>query len=170
MIVGSFNDAATQLAISSCGSFDNFVAAMNERAAKMGLKNAKFNSPSGLPQNGVNSFASVSEVLYLCEAVMQYPELKKICGTPKYKLSKGAKRVGGNEIGSDNLLINGFNVPGAFGFKTGYTNMAGRCLAFGVERDGRVIIGCITGYNDKSALAGFARDLVNWAFKTKRSE
>ena len=165
MIVGSFNDAATQLAISCSGSVPAFVDEMNRKAGKMGLKHAKFNSPSGLPQEGVNSFAATSEVLYLCEAVMQDPDLRKICGTPRYTLSMGSKRRGGNSIGSDNQMINGRKVDGAFGFKTGFTNAAGRCVAFGVERNGRVIIGCITGYSDKTKLFDFAIALNEWAFK-----
>ena len=170
MMVGSFNDAATQLAITSHGNIPAFVDAMNARAKAMGLKQAKFNSPSGLPQKGVNSFASTAEVLYLCEAVMKNPELKKICGTPRYVLSRGSKRSGGNSIGSDNQMINGRNVRGAFGFKTGFTNAAGRCVAFGVERDGRIILCCITGYpsHSKNALFDFSVKLTDWAFKQDR--
>lgn len=170
MIVGSFNDAATQLAIVSHGDVKTFVNAMNQRAADMGFTKAAFNSPSGLPQNKINSFASAEEVLFLCEAVMQEPELKQICNTPRYKLSRGAKRYGGNEIGSPNQLINGRNVKGAFGFKTGFTNAAGRCVAFGVERDGRVILCCITGYpaNANNALFDFSVNLINWAYKQSR--
>lgn len=169
MIVGSFNDAATQLAITCFGKVDECVAAMNRKAAEMGLKNAKFNSPSGLPQNDVNSFASAAEVAMLCEAVMHDPALSKICSTARYTLSRGSKRRGGRDIGSDNQMINGRNVPGAFGFKTGYTNAAGRCVAFGVERDGRVIIGVVTGFPDRSKLFSFSVALTEWAFKNTRA-
>ena len=172
MMVGSFNDAATQLAITSHGNTGNFVAAMNQRAADMGFTKARFNSPSGLPQGTKreNSCASAAEILYLCEAVMKNPELKKICGTPRYVLSRGSKRDGVREIGSSNLMINGRNVPGAFGFKTGYTNAAGRCVAFGIERNGRIVICCITGYpsNENNALFDFGTALANWAFKQNR--
>jgi D-alanyl-D-alanine carboxypeptidase (penicillin-binding protein 5/6) len=172
MMVGSFNDAATQLAITCHGKTDTFVAAMNQRAADMGFSKARFNSPSGLPQGEKreNSCASAAEILYLCEEVMKNPELKKICGTPRYVLSRGSKRDGVREIGSSNLLINGRNVTGAFGFKTGYTNAAGRCVAFGIERNGRVVLCCITGYpsNENNALFDFGTALANWAFKQDR--
>lgn len=168
MIVGSFNDAATQLAITCCGSVPEFVKEMNQKAAAMGLKNAKFNSPSGLPQDGVNSFASAGEVAMLCEAVMKNPDLAKICSTARYTLENGSKRRGGRDIGSDNRMINGRNVPGAFGFKTGFTNAAGRCVAFGVKRNGRTIIGVTTGFGDRNKLFDFSIALTEWAFKNTK--
>ncbi|MBE6357037.1 MAG: D-alanyl-D-alanine carboxypeptidase [Lentisphaerae bacterium] len=174
MILGSFNDAATQLAITACGDVAGFVAAMNQRALDMGLAQTEFLDPSGLPQGDkrANSCASAADVLHLCEAVTKNPQLRKICSTARYTLSMGSKRRngGGTTIGSGNQMINGRDVPGAFGFKTGFTNAAGRCVAFGVERNGRIIIGCITGYPSagNNALFSFAVNLTNWAFEQDR--
>ena len=170
MIVGSYNDAATQLAITCSGSVPAFVNDMNSKARAMGLSNAKFNSPSGLPQNGVNSFASAAEVALLCEAVANEPALRQICSTPRYTLTKGSKRRGGNTIGSDNRMINGMNVPGAFGFKTGFTNAAGRCLAFGIRRNGRTVIGVVTGFSSRNALFDFSAELAEWAFRNTKEK
>ena len=171
MIVGSYNDAATQLAISCCGSVEAFVAAMNQRAAEMGLAQAEFNSPSGLPQGAdrINAFAAPEEVLHLCEAVMKNQELSAVCATARYKLNHGGKRGNGaREISSGNQMINGRNINGAFGFKTGFTSAAGRCVAFGVRRNGRVILCCITGYSSNDKLFNFGVNLTDWAFKQDR--
>ena len=176
MIVGSYNDAATQLAITCSGSVEAFVAEMNQKAADMGLNHAKFNTPSGLPLKGENSYASAADIALLCEAVMKNAEMSKICSTARYTLTMGGKRRGGNTIGSDNLMINGRNVPGAFGFKTGFTNEAGQCVAFGIRRNGRVLIGVVTGApsggrsNKKGPLFETSIQLAEWAFKNTGAE
>lgn len=48
-------------------------------------------------------------------------------------------------LNATNRLINP-HWPGVDGLKTGYTDDAGYCLTFSVLRDGRRIVGCVTGF------------------------
>jgi D-alanyl-D-alanine carboxypeptidase (penicillin-binding protein 5/6) len=169
MMISSSNDAATQAGITLGGDTASFVKKMNERAAAMGLTGVNFNSPSGLLQGGAreNSMASCEAIVHLCEAVMKYNAVMEPAGESYAKLS------GGRELYTTNGLLKHptkarpywRKVPGLFGFKTGYTKAAGCCLAFGVTRKGRTVIGCVTGFPSSADRERFCSDLIEWAYK-----
>ena len=173
MMIGSYNDAAAQLAEAVGGSVENFVKMMNDRAAAMRLDGANFNSPNGLPQGKqrINSFASASDILHLCEELMRHKEVAAFCRMSHAKLESG------REVWTSNNLMKAPSrgrayrrqVPGLIGFKTGFTNAAGSCLAFGVEREGRVIIGCVTGFPSAADRDRFCNDVIEWAFASGRT-
>lgn len=169
-MIQSANDAAAMLAETVGGSEEKFVRLMNERAFEIGLEQADFNSPHGLPvgKNKENSCASAADVLFLCEALMDYPLVMDICGESAVKLSNGREIYTTNGL----LLYPRANrpyyrkVPGMIGFKTGFTNEAGCCLAFGVTRDGKTVLGCVTGFPSAADRERFCSDLIEWAYKT----
>lgn len=49
LMVKSANDAAVALGVNSAGSFDAFVARMNERAGELGMTHTRYYNPNGLP-------------------------------------------------------------------------------------------------------------------------
>lgn len=51
LMVESANDAAIALGVSVAGSFDAFVARMNERAKELGMASTTYYNPNGLPPN-----------------------------------------------------------------------------------------------------------------------
>ena len=161
-LINSHNDAAAQLAEAAAGSVPAFVKKMNSRCMELGLLSANFNSPNGLPQGKRrrNSYCSAADMVLICELLMKYPEIMKLCVTKQQKIHTG--RI----LRSHNRLLNGkYPVPGFRGFKTGFTNAAGFCLAFGVERNGKYILGCVTGFPSASDRDNFCRQLINWSFK-----
>ena len=174
MMISSSNDAAFQLAERIGGSVPEFVEMMNRRAAEMGLETVRFNSPNGLPQGREreNSYASASDVLHLCEAVMRHRVIMDACGESYAKLSNGQEIYTTNGL----LLYPRPNrpyyskVPGLIGFKTGFTNAAGCCLAFGVVRNNRIIIGCVTGFPSVAEREPFCKELIEWAYSTAQVE
>lgn len=164
MMINSHNDAAAQLAASVSGNTNDFIALMNKRAGELGLKSAKFNSPNGLPQGKKrqNSLCSVTDITRLCEALMRYPQLLEFCRMRNYQLHTGKR------VYSHNNLLRRNPVKGLFGFKTGFTNKAGFCLAFGVNRRGRHIIGCVAGFASARDRDNFCRRLIEWSYSTQR--
>ena len=164
MMINSHNDAAAQLAAIVAGNVDNFVVRMNKRAAELGLTSAVFNSPNGLPQGRkrINSMCSVTDITRISEALMRYPQLMEFCRMRNYKLHTG------KTVYSHNNLLRRRPVPGLFGFKTGYTGKAGFCLAFGVNRKGRRIIGCVAGFPSARDRDDFCRRLIEWSYSTQR--
>lgn len=163
-MINSHNDAAAQLAASVSGNVRDFVTLMNRRAGELGLNSARFNSPNGLPQgkNRENSLCSVTDITRLCEALMRYPQLMEFCRMRSYQLHTGKR------VYSHNNLLRRRPVPGLFGFKTGFTNKAGFCLAFGVNRRGRRIIGCIAGFPSAADRDNFCRRLIEWSYSLQR--
>ena len=172
MIIGSSNDAAVQLAECVAGSADVFIAEMNVRAEKMGLTSADFNSVNGLPKGPkkINAQASAADVLHLCEALMAHKIIMDACGENHVKLANGRELYTTN-----GLLLHPRpgrtyyrRVPGLIGFKTGFTNAAGFCLAFGVTRNGKTVLGCVTGFPSAADRERFCSDLIEWAYKNEQ--
>ena len=164
MMINSHNDAAAQIAACVAGNVKDFVARMNTRARELGLASAAFNSPNGLPQGKKrqNSLCSVTDVTRLSEYLMRYPQLLQFCRMRSKKLHTG------KVVYSHNNLLRRRPVPGLFGFKTGYTGRAGFCLSFGINRKGRTIIGCVTGFPSARDRDEFCRRLIEWAYSTQR--
>ena len=171
MMIRSTNDAAVQLAEMLAGSEAEFVKKMNRRASELGMKEVKFNSASGLPmgKKRENSIATAENIVELCEALLEFECITGVCGKSSAKLSNG------KEIHTTNGLLkhptkarpNWRKVPGLIGFKTGYTNAAGCCLAFGVVRNNRTLLGCVTGFPSSADRERFCSDLIEWAYKTR---
>ena len=162
MLINSHNDAASQLAAAVAGRVETFVDAMNFRAKELGLVHQKFNSPNGLPQGKSrrNSYSCCYDMVRICEYLMRYPEVMQLCVTRSKTLHTGKR------VFSHNNLLRRNPVPGLIGFKTGFTNAAGFCLAFGVTRNGRTLLGCVTGF-DKRGRDNFCRQLIEWGFKQR---
>ena len=167
MMINSHNDSAAQLAEAVSGSVPAFVSEMNRRSRELGLKSANFNSPNGLPQGKkrINSFASAEDITYICEKLIPYDRIMKLCVTKAQKLHTGKTVYSHN-----NLLGRGKHrkVSGIIGFKTGFTNAAGCCLAFGVKRNGKTVIGCVTGFPSAAERDIFCREIIEWAYQKQK--
>ncbi len=171
MMINSHNDSAAQLAEKISGSVGGFVSRMNLRGREMGLTSINFNSPNGLPQGKkrINSFASAADMAHICEALLRYPQIMQLC------VMRSAKMHTGKKVYSHNNLLLGPTkrrperrpVAGIIGFKTGFTNAAGCCLAFGVKRKGRTVIGCVTGFPSAIERDTFCRKIIEWAYLKK---
>lgn len=171
MMICSSNDAAVQLSELLAGSEKEFVKKMNARAEELGLQFQEFNSANGLPQgkSKVNSISSASDIIHLCEALMHFKCIMDVCGESFAKLSTGRPVYTTNGLLMHPTPVRPHwrKVPGMIGFKTGYTIDAGCCLAFGVTRDGKTVLGCVTGFPSSADRERFCSDLIEWAFKTQ---
>jgi D-alanyl-D-alanine carboxypeptidase len=120
----------------------------------------------------VNSFASVEDITYICENLIPYDRVMELCRKRSAQLHTGKWVYSHN-----NLLLaptkrrpNRKPVPGLIGFKTGFTNAAGFCLAFGVKRDEKTVLGCVTGFPSAMERDIFCREIIEWAYRTKQSK
>ena len=130
MLVGSANDACLALAEDAAGSVDRFVATLNERAARLGLRGTRYANPCGLPQAG--HVTTARDLLRMAELAMSYPEFARRVGLVEARF----RTLGGRALvtRTTNMLLGRF--PGAVGVKTGYSRQAGKCLVALAERDG----------------------------------
>ncbi|MCI5779923.1 MAG: serine hydrolase [Lentisphaeria bacterium] len=171
MIINSHNDSAVMLAENVSGSVEEFVRAMNRRGGELGMTGLNFNSPNGLPQGKkrINSFASAEDISHICEALIQYSKVMELCTMRSAQLHTGKKVYSHNNLllGPTKRQPKRRPVPGIIGFKTGFTNAAGCCLAFGVKRNGRTVIGCVTGFPSALDRDNFCREIIEWAYRKK---
>ncbi|MBQ4336144.1 MAG: D-alanyl-D-alanine carboxypeptidase, partial [Lentisphaeria bacterium] len=161
----SANDAAYQIAeVAGNGSVDNFIAQMNRRAASLQMPGTRFMNPHGLPnRDGSHSVSSAMGMVILGERLLEYPDLMEWVGTQRTFIGRPMVKGGKTELRNTNRLVVP-RYPGVDGMKTGYTRAAGFCLTFSAVRDGRRLMGCVTGFPTAKERDIFARRLLDWGF------
>jgi D-alanyl-D-alanine carboxypeptidase (penicillin-binding protein 5/6) len=138
LLLGSANDAAVALAIHISGSEDAFVQLMNRRAARLGMRDTRFASSSGLDDHGSSTAADLLTLARAADAVPGFDEL-----TSSRFRSIPAPRGPDRRIQNRNALL--WLYPGAFGTKTGSTAGAGFCVVGAAARDGRRLVAIVLG-------------------------
>ncbi len=138
MMLPSGNDAANQTAVLLAGDIENFAIMMNERAAKIGLKNTNFVTPSGLHDD--NHYSTAYDMALLAREALKNEVFKEICGTQRTKTEFGNPPYERWLVNTNKLL---YMYDYCIGVKTGFTDEAGRCLVSAAEKDGVSII-CVT--------------------------
>jgi len=129
MLVASANDACEAVAWHIGGDDKRFVAMMNERADKLGLKNTHFANPCGFDAPG--HYSTAADLAKLTEQALQQPFFSMMVRTLMRDISTvdGARKM---SLRSTNELLVDPNVNGV---KTGYTSKAGRCLIASMFKD-----------------------------------
>ena len=128
LMLMSGNDAALATA-GECGGQDAFVAAMNDKAAALGLQNTHFDNPNGLDSE--NHHTTARELAQLTAYAMQNETFAQIVGTAAYTAN-------GRTMVNHNKLLRLY--PDAVGVKTGFTKKSGRCLVSAATRHGRTLV------------------------------
>lgn len=130
MLIRSANDACRALADAQGGDEPRFVAAMNARAAALGLAHTHFRNACG--HDDPAQHASARDLARLARAVLARDELAALVARREFAFTSLDGRR--HAMRSTNALLGGLD--GARGVKTGWTPQAGRCLIALVERDG----------------------------------
>jgi len=137
MMMSSSNDAATALAQVAgermgSGTFDenitHFVEAMNRKAGELGMRDTRFENPTGLDDisEKPSNYSSANDLATLIQYTQQVPLL--------WELSRDAQRDVYSDRGREYFLFN-LNeilglIPHVVGSKTGSTPLAGDSLIF----------------------------------------
>ena len=124
LMLCSGNDAALALA-DCCGGLEEFVQAMNDKAAELGMQDTSFANPNGLDDE--NHYSTARDMAVLAAYAAQNPTFRRICSTR-------TATVGSRTMTNHNKLLS--QVEGCIGMKTGYTKAAGRTLVSCAQRDG----------------------------------
>jgi D-alanyl-D-alanine carboxypeptidase (penicillin-binding protein 5/6) len=133
-LVASANDACLALAEHVAGGVEGFVAAMNRRAAALGLAATRFENPCGHDAPGHRT--SARDLLVLTRAFLAVPALRELVAREKIELvTRGGRRI---VAATKNSLLG--RVRGLSGVKTGTTDAAGRCVIARAERDGSEVV------------------------------
>jgi D-alanyl-D-alanine carboxypeptidase len=150
----SGNDAAETLA-SAATSRAFFIAAMNAKAARLGLRSTHFVNPTGLDASGHYSSAYDLAIatIYL---ESHYSGLVGIAATPAITIAATATHKAYALLNLDKLL---HSYPGTYGLKTGWTEQALGCLITTSSRGGHRLLAVLLGAPNGSAYAQMPRVL-----------
>lgn len=152
----SENRAAHALARHYPGGVSSFVAAMNRKAAALGMRHSHFADPTGLsPKN----LSTASDLAILTRAALSYPLIRK-ASTSKVNQVYPFKGKGPIEYRVTNrFLRNDSDNWKVYLTKTGYIREAGRCLvmqARTADQDLTIILlnaqGKLTPYGDSNRI------------------
>lgn len=163
LLVHSGNDCAVALADACTGSTDSFVALMNERASKLGMTNTHFDNVNGLDEGDTNHYSTPEDIMVMCRYAMQYSEFREIVAMTECTVSNGNER---KSFESTNLLFG--MMDGVIGIKTGYTALAGNCLASAAQQEGTELYCVVLGCETEEGRFTDSKTLYEWAFKHYR--
>ncbi len=140
VVVASANDAAVALAELICGTEDEFVANMNERAKELGMNDTVFKNCNGLDEEG--HLTSAYDVALMSSELIRHEKIFEYSSIWLDYL-----RDGETQIVNTNKLLKSYK--GITGLKTGTTSQAGSCMSATAQREGlsfvAVVLGCDTG-------------------------
>lgn len=158
VFVSSANDGAVALAELISGSEDAFVAAMNDKAASLGMTNTVFCNPTGLDDDDTGH-SSARDVAIMSKELLAYDEI--------YAYSTiwiDTIRGGAFGLSNTNKLIRFY--PGATGLKTGSTAKAKYCLSASAERNGLKLCAVVLAGESSAERFTAAKTLLDFGFAT----
>ena len=159
IVVASANDACVALAEKVCGSEDDFVAKMNEKASELGMDDTNFVNCTGLPKTG--QYSTAKDVSIMFRELIKHKEYFNYSTIWTDEISHPKDRK--TAISNTNKLVRFFE--GCDSGKTGYTSEAGHCLASSAVRNGMRIISVFISSPDSKTRFKEVSQLYNYTFK-----
>jgi len=154
----SANDAAVAVAEAIMGNEASFVQLMNAAAEELGMENTKYLDCTGLTDEG--HYSTAEDTAKLALALTQtYPEIFDFTTKIYEPFRSGDDQV---DLYNRNKLIQYYK--GATGLKTGFTTLAGHCLAATAERDGFLLVSVIMGAPNTNARFADSMKLLDYGF------
>ncbi len=178
LLMHSGNDAAHALAMALGGSggqdpgiaMDVAMQKINTLATKMGARDTRVVTPSGLDGPGMSTSAYDMGLFY--RYAYNNPTFANIVATRTYDFPGHPAKPGetsdhpGYQLENDNKLL--LNYPGAMGGKTGFTDDARQTFVGAANHDGRRLMAILLrGTRDPIAPWEQAAHLLDYGFATK---
>lgn len=120
-LMASENRAASSLAHHYPGGLPAFVAAMNRKAAAIGLTDTRFHDSTGLNSGNVSSARDLTKMV---AAASRYPLVREFSTTAEHEVAVAGRL---RRFANTNALVRGGEWEIGVS-KTGYISEAGRCL------------------------------------------
>ncbi|MGN1135471.1 MAG: D-alanyl-D-alanine carboxypeptidase family protein [Oscillospiraceae bacterium] len=156
VIIGNANDASVALAEAVSGSEKKFVSAMNDKAAMLGMEHTSFTNCCGYYDDDkqISTAGDLSKLI--CE-LYKYDFL-----TPYFTTWLDYVRNDAAELVNANELVKKFE--GIIGFKAGFTENSGYCVAAAAQRGDKAFGVIILGSDDKDEAFSTAKTKLNSVF------
>jgi len=180
-LIASENRAAAALSRAYPGGRTAFVAAMNRKAAEIGMKQAHFADGTGL--DSANR-ATAADLVKMVDAAYHYPLIRQISSSGSYDVTMpGRQMVRVKENGKVRRVARNVVRHVAFNntnsltrsqeweigvSKTGYINEAGRCLVMQASIAERKVIIVLLDSWGKWSRIGDAQRIKKWLEKDKQ--
>lgn len=155
-LVHSANDAPYVLAQNFQGGVDVFVEKMNAKVAELGLKDTHFTNPIGFEDP--DHYTTASDLAKLSRVALANNIIKKIIGTKEIVVSD-VNFTRFHKLDNVNELLG--KIPGVYGVKTGWTEVAREVLSTTIIRDGHEVLIVLLRSEDRF---GETEQLINWIF------
>ena len=118
-------DATQTLAHYIAGGTSEYVKLMNEKANELNLKHTHFSDVTGL--DDINNYSSVKDIATLLKYALKNDTFKEIFTATTYTTSNGRLKLESTLLYYTNTYK--LNNKYIYGSKTGFTDIAGLCLA-----------------------------------------
>lgn len=157
LLIHSSNDVAEVLAKYVSGSVEDFAVLMNEEAKSAGALDSNFSNPHGLPDD--NHYTTPYDMAMIARRAMSNKVIRDIvstksisfkkCNTPTKKVHFDRYFTNTNLFltSNDKIEYKGKMIPIKYdlvdGIKTGYTDLAGRCLLSSATHNGLRVISAV---------------------------
>lgn len=156
-LMSSENLAAAALANNYPGGAKQFVSAMNAKAAALGMSNTHFVDSSGLSPKNVSTARDLAKMV---AAAAKYPEIQQYSTTAVHTANFSRPRYKLAYVNTNPLLR--YERWDAALSKTGYLDLAGRCLVMQTDVDGRPVVLVMLDSFGKSSPIGDAGRIKRW--------
>lgn len=154
--VVSANDCAVAMAEYISGDEDQFVRAMNGRAAELHLENTHFTNCTGLFDD-TEHYTTAYDVAVISRELLRHDLIKDYT-----TIWMDSIRGGEFELSNTNKLVYWYD--GCTGLKTGYTSSALYCLSASAERGGVEFISVVMHCESSDKRNDDAKKLLDYAF------
>lgn len=132
-LMSSENRAAYTLGRNYPGGVSAFVAAMNQKAQDLGMRNSRFADPSGLSSNNV---ASADDLARMVSASYQYKAIREYSTWPDLTMTINKRQQ--TFLNTNRLVRSGDMDIGLQ--KTGFISAAGKCLVMQANINGSPLL------------------------------
>ncbi len=163
MMLLSDNDAAYALAKHIGGDTLKFCDMMNEKAAYLGMTHTHFANPNGMPN--LNNYSTASDLVRLSRYCMRDSLFAAIVGN----VEKDVPLLDGRHMPCRNTNALLKTYEGCLGIKTGFTRLAGNCLASAATRNGTTLY--LVLLNSRSMSSRFTESaiLLDYGFNVMKT-
>lgn len=163
IVIASGNDASVAMAEHICGSEQEFVSHMNERATELGMKNTHFEDCCGLTDSS-NHYTTARDIAIMSrELITKYPKILEYSSIWMENITHVTKQ-GTKEFGltNTNKLLRSYD--GCVGLKTGSTSLAKYCLSAVAKRNKIILIAVVMAAPDYKVRFKDAASMLNYGF------
>ncbi len=158
LLLASGNDAAIAIADTIGGSYANFIAMMNQKAAALGLHDTHFMNPHGLQEP--NHYSSAHDLAIIGLNSLSNPTIRQISGTFTYHIDQSLQHPAHDFFNGNQFM---WWYPGVDAGKPGFDAATNFVQVVSCIRNNHHLIGVtihtVDWWTDM-------RDLMNWGFNT----